>query len=219
MAIFELGLAVRSARALAEGASEDAAMAGRTTERRGTAPGRLVGRGKVPKTLRREDQLRGSLCGLDVACAKACKGSQEIGKAFSLDENVQAQSLRRSFGIARDERVDDTVVLAERRRHPIPDSELKTAIGTQTPMHRRCLLDQEVAVAAGVNGIVKIIVFMVIGIRVRSITCGFASLVRAHEERMIGSGHAARGKPAAHRLALGHYLDHLQEPLCRPLCA
>ena len=44
MAIFELWLAVRNARALAEGASEGAAMAGRTTERRGTAPGRLVGR-------------------------------------------------------------------------------------------------------------------------------------------------------------------------------
>jgi hypothetical protein len=57
-------------------------------------PGRPVGQGKVPKALRREDQRGGSLCGLGFAsCAKASKGSQEIGKAFALYENVQAQSL------------------------------------------------------------------------------------------------------------------------------
>ena len=55
------------------------------------------------------------------------------------------------------------------------------------------LLLKEAAVAAGVNGVVKLLIFMVVGIGILSDTGGFASLVRAHHNRLIGSGHAARG--------------------------
>ena len=59
---------------------------------------------------------------------------------------------------------------------------------------------------------------MVIGVGILSATSGFASHVCTHEDRMIGIGHAARGKPATHRFELGHHFEHFQEPLRCHLC-
>ena len=140
------------------------------------------------------------------------QAGQQVGKTLALHDDVVAHRVDREFGVAVADRVDDALVLFERALQPVAHPQLQAPVGPQLALQRLRLFGQEGVVRAVVDGAVETFVGVEVGVGIELAGGAAAALVRGLDSRQIGLGGAPRRLPGAHRLQLGHHLEHLDQP-------
>ena len=107
----------------------------------------------------RPTRLLWRLCG-------AFKTRDEVGQAFTLDQDMVLEQPIRLVAVTGPNGVDDALMLGQRIRHSAARSQLQPAIWLQTIMKLACLFRQKGVLTGLVDDVVKALVGVVVGIRV-----------------------------------------------------
>jgi hypothetical protein len=137
----------------------------------------------------------------------------EVAIPLALHDHVLAKQPGRLIAIPSHDRIDDRLVLGERRPHAVADAELKAAKRPQAPLQLDRLFSEEGVVRGPVDRLVEGLVLdeVVVG---RALVAGpLAGFVGRHERGLLVVRDPSRGQPGTHRLQFRHHLEHLADPV------